>query len=144
MPTVPTQTKCQYLGCNNQRSPLNTYCMEHGGKTYNQSAKRKQSNAKYNTRLWAKLRISQLSKQPLCQACAVRGRVTQAEVVDHLWPWNQIGPQAFVVNRFQSLCHECHSVKTSLEQQGICRFYSNPPKDYRIQDWAAFNETDNR
>lgn len=137
MPTVPKQTKCQYLGCGNEQSPLNSYCLEHGGKTYNQSAKRKQSNSHYNTRLWSKLRIIQLSKQPLCQACISLGKVTQATVVDHLFPWNQIGSQAFVANIFQSLCPECHSVKTNLEQQGICRHYTQPPKDYRIQDWAA-------
>lgn len=109
--------------------------MEHGGKTYNQSAKRKQSNAKYNTPLWSKLRVIQLSKQPLCQACIGRGRVTQATVVDHLFPWNQIGEQAFVANVFQSLCPECHSVKTNLEQQGIFRHYQDQPQDYGLQDW---------
>lgn len=137
MPTVPRQTKCGYLGCTNERSPLNSYCMEHGGKTYNQSKKRKQSNAKYNTALWHKLRLIQLSKQPLCQACMVRGRVTQATVVDHLFPWNQLGEVAFVANVMQSLCPECHSVKTGLEQQGVFRHYTNPTKDYAIQDWQA-------
>lgn len=109
--------------------------MEHGGKTYNGSAKRKQSNAKYNTTLWQRLRVIQLSKQPLCQACIVRGRVTQATQVDHLFPWNQIGEEAFVANIFQSLCHECHSVKTNLEQQGIYRRFTNPPKDYQLGEW---------
>lgn len=111
--------------------------MEHGGKTYNRSAKRKEVNAQYNSALWQRLRVIQLSKQPLCQACIVRGKVTQATVVDHLFPWNQIGKEAFVANAFQSLCPECHSVKTGLEQQGIFRYYTDPPKDYGLQDWRS-------
>jgi len=109
--------------------------MDHGGKTYNQTSKRKQFNAKYNQAVWKKIRIAQLSRQPLCQACTVRGRVTQATVVDHVFPWNQIGEQAFVANIFQSLCPECHSVKTGLEQTGIFRHYKDPPTDYAIENW---------
>lgn len=136
MPTVPKQTKCAHLGCGNERSPLNTFCMDHGGKAnYNQTVKRKQSNAKYNTALWQRLRLIQLSKQPLCQACMGRGKVTQATVVDHVFPWGQIGVEAFVANLFQSLCPECHSVKTGLEQQGVFRHYTDPPKDYKGQDF---------
>lgn len=111
--------------------------MEHGGKTYNGSYKRKLTNAKYNTVLWRKLRVIQLSKQPLCQGCSVRGKVTQATVVDHVFPWNQIGDQAFVANLFQSLCPECHSVKTNLEQQGIFRHYNAKPIDYCLEDWQS-------
>jgi len=135
MPTVPSQSKCAHLGCGNERSPLNSFCMDHGGKTYNQTSKRKQFNAKYNQAVWKKIRIAQLSRQPLCQACTVRGRVTQATVVDHVFPWNQIGEQAFVANIFQSLCPECHSVKTGLEQTGIFRHYKDPPTDYAIENW---------
>lgn len=135
MPVVPKQTKCAYLGCGNERSPLNSYCMEHGGKTFNQSAKRKQTNAKYTTALWKRIRLIQLSRQPLCQSCLTKGRVCAANEVDHVFPWQQIGEHAFVANVFQSLCHECHSVKTSLEQQGVFRHYRDKPIDYGTQDY---------
>ena len=137
MPFVPKQTKCSYLGCGNEKSPINSFCMEHGGKTFNKSSKRKQSNAKYNTAVWQRIRVAQLSRQPLCQSCTNRGRVTQATVVDHIFPWQQIGDEAFVANTFQSLCPECHSVKTGLEQQGIFRHYTSPPKDYTINEWSS-------
>lgn len=138
MPTVPRQTKCAYLGCGNDRSPLNSYCMEHGGKGFNDSAKRKQSNAKYRTAYWSRTRLNQLSRQPLCQACAIEGRVSAATEVDHLFAWNQIGDQAFAVNVFQSLCKNCHTVKTGLEQKGVFRHYKgHTPTDYELGDWYA-------
>lgn len=136
MPTVPKQTKCAYLGCGNDRSPLNTYCMEHGGKGFNDSAKRKQSNARYKTPYWLRARATQLSRQPLCQSCASQGKVTAATEVDHLFAWNQIGEEAFAVNVLQSLCKNCHTVKTGLEQRGVFRHYKgDKPTDYELKDW---------
>lgn len=136
MPTVPRQTTCAYLGCGNERSPLNSYCMDHGGKGYNDSVKRKKSNAKYQTAYWKRARTTQLSRQPLCQACASTGRVSIATDVDHLFAWNQIGDEAFAVNILQSLCKNCHTVKTGLEQQGVFRHYrADKPVDYKLDDW---------
>jgi hypothetical protein len=42
-------------------------------------------------------------------------------------------------NVYQSLCHECHSHKTQLEQQGIYRHYDAPDafKDYSKLDWGS-------
>jgi 5-methylcytosine-specific restriction endonuclease McrA len=62
--------------------------------------------------------------------------VASAKHVDHLFPWSWIGEQAFYRNIFQSLCHECHSHKTSLEQDGIIMHYTNPPKEYKLNDYA--------
>ena len=136
MPTVPKQTKCAYLGCTNERSPLNTYCLEHGGKGYNDSIKRKQFNAKYQTVQWSRVRMRTLSSQPLCQACQCAGKVTAATEVDHLFAWQLIGDEAFFHNVFQSLCKNCHTVKGSLERKGIFRHYTQTPQDYTITDYA--------
>lgn len=57
------------------------------------------------------------------------GIVRAASVVDHVWPWRAIGPHAFRANRMQSLCPECHSVKTALEQRGVCR-------EFGVRDWS--------
>jgi 5-methylcytosine-specific restriction endonuclease McrA len=48
------------------------------------------------------------------------GIVRAANVVDHVFPWRSIGAHAFRANRWQSLCAECHSVKTASEQRGQC------------------------
>jgi len=137
MPTVPKQTKCAYLGCTNERSLLNTYCSLHGGKGYNDTFKRKQFNAKYQTAQWARTRMRTLSLNPLCKSCQLAGKVTAATEVDHLFPWQQIGEDAFYSNVFQSLCKNCHTVKGSLERKGIFRHYTNhEAQDYTIEDYA--------
>ena len=147
MPTVPKQTTCAYLGCGNERSHLNTYCMEHGGKGYNDTFKRKQSNAMYQTAQWARTRARQLSTQPLCQACAGINRVTAATEVDHLFAWQLFGIESFYFNVFQSLCKNCHTNKGALERKGIFRHYTMPsPTDYTQDDYkrVAYSHAENQ
>jgi len=119
MPTAPYNTKCQQLGCKNPRSKLNSHCTDHGGKEYVS----RETNSVYSTPAWKSIRQTQLSKQPLCQACLIDGRVEQAEHVDHVFPWTQIGKHSFMRNIFQSLCHSCHSIKTNKEKKGVFEYY---------------------
>ena len=143
MPTIPKLTKCLTLGCREERSKFNAYCMGHGGrdtfdhKRWNSSEKRRLSNDRYQTTQWRKLRQIQLSKHPLCAACLSEGKIAQAIHIDHLFPWSQVGDDAFYINIFQSLCHSCHSIKTSLEQRDIYRHYGIPTKDYRMSDYSS-------
>lgn len=136
MPTVPRQNKCAHLGCSKERSALNTYCIDHGGKDCTDTPERKKANAMYQTARWSRLRIRQLSKSPLCQSCASRGKVTPATDIDHLFAWQDIGADAFYRNIFQSLCRNCHTVKGGLERKGIYRHYINQEAhDYDITDY---------
>lgn len=147
MPTLPVYTKCSMLGCNNPKSKRNSFCMDHGGRDtfnsqkYNQTERYKQGSAKYNTKAWETLRQVQLSNHPLCAGCLASDVITSAEHIDHVFPWQQIGEQAFYINLFQSLCPSCHSSKTSLERKGIYRRYGKPSKDYSLQDYnKVFND----
>ena len=148
MPSIPSYNKCSELGCNNPRSRLNTYCMDHGGKTTINNQQTKLKAKEYNSSQWKRLRQRQLSTQPLCQSCKTQGRICLASDVDHVFPWNHIGPQAFMHNVYQSLCRECHSHKTHLEQQGVYRHYDRPDAftDYSKADWQTMGEkiTENR
>ena len=135
MPSIPTYTKCASLGCKNTKSKLNSYCMEHGGKEWIDTKERKEFNSIYQTQFWKQKRNSQLSSQPLCQSCLKVGRVTQANHVDHVFAWKALGRDAFYNNLFQSLCPECHSHKTALEQQGIYRCYIADTKDYALHEY---------
>jgi len=95
-----------------------------------------ENNAYYQTPTWKTMRTMQLGKQPLCQACLCKGIVNTASHIDHLFAWSQLGSHAFYNNILQSLCPECHSSKTALEQQGIYRHYtSDGIKDYAIHDY---------
>jgi 5-methylcytosine-specific restriction protein A len=96
MPSVPKQTKCKELGCNNPHSKRNGYCLQHGGKDkvdyqFNTTKDRKDFNAMYNTRQWQTLRQTQLSKHPICCGCKSEGIITPATVVDHIFPWRHYG-----------------------------------------------------
>ena len=141
MPSIPTYTKCSMLGCKNERSKTNTMCLEHGGrdvfdyKRYNQSERRKAGLDLYQSKQWRQLRQIELSKNPLCAACLAGGIVRQAQHLDHVFPWMQVGGNAFYVNLFQCLCQSCHSEKTQLEQMGICRHYGKPNRDYKGSDY---------
>lgn len=141
MPTIPSNTKCSMLGCNNHKSKCNSLCIEHGGKDvykYKSSKDRQEKNNLYSTSQWQGLRQIQLSKHPLCAGCLSQGIVTAAIHIDHVFPWTHIGKQAFYYNVFQSLCHSCHSSKTSLEAKGIFRYYGQPNKDLTINDYASY------
>jgi len=119
MPTAPFNQKCSHLGCKNPRSKLNSYCIDHGGKEYI-----KEIDTLYQTPLWRAIRTTQISKQPLCQACLIDGKVEPAKHIDHVFPWKAYGEQAFSQNIFQSLCHAHHSHKTALERQGKYEHYT--------------------
>lgn len=137
MPSIPTYTKCQYLGCKQTRSRYNTYCLEHGGRdTLFNTQRRKDANAMYNTAAWRIMRTGQLSIQPLCQACLINGKVAEANHVDHVFRWQDIGRGAFYNNILQSLCLEHHSHKTALENRGIYEHYcKDGVKQYQKADY---------
>lgn len=139
MPSVPTQQTCQELGCTNTRSKYSIYCVKHGGKDVNTQApteERRAFNSAYQSKFWRVLRVTQLSRQPLCQCCLTKGIVTQAEHVDHVFPWARIGHTAFKRNIFQSLCQSCHSVKTYLESKGqVMHYHDGIAHQFAIGDY---------
>ena len=141
MPTVPRQTTCTDLGCQNPKSLLNLKCLEHGGRdkpratTKPITTERAEFNAMYTTRQWLVQRQIQLSQYPLCAGCNAEGVVTPANVVDHIFPWSAIDRTAFFINYFQSLCPTHHAYKTQLEQKGVYRRYGPPVKDYEHTDY---------
>ena len=141
MPTVPKQSKCQMLGCQNIRARYGGYCLEHGGvnafpsRRYNITSGRKEAMAMYKTKHWESMRKAQLSAHPLCAGCLSGGRIAQANQVDHVFPWQQIGDHAFFRNIFQSLCTECHSSKTGMEKHGVFRKYGTPNVEYKVEDY---------
>jgi len=157
MPSVPIYTKCAQLGCKEVREGKGSFCLLHRGKPKEISQNRYEAMKEYQSPFWKTKEISQnryeamkeyqspfwkitkriqLSRSPLCGSCLIRGVVTQATVVDHLFPWTKIGKEAFKRNIWQSLCPECHSHKTALEQRDIVEHYDKELKVYRVADYA--------
>lgn len=138
MPYLPSSNKCSQLGCKEQRSKMNSYCVQHGGKEWIKS----ETASAYQTPAWRSIRQRQLSIQPLCQACLIDGRVELGNHVDHVFPWKQIGGKAFLHNVFQTLCGAHHSHKTGQEQQGKYEHYtSNGLKVYTEHDYNTVIRT---
>jgi 5-methylcytosine-specific restriction endonuclease McrA len=78
-------------------------------------------HAWYKLTRWTDKRARQLAAFPLCKHCQERGRVTAANVADHVEP-HDYNPHKFWYGELQSLCDSCHSQwKQSLEALG----YSN-------------------
>lgn len=135
MPTQP-RPQCSVYRCKQPTRPGSSMCIDHAPPPRVNHAKR-ETDREYKTAVWQTIRAGQLSKQPLCQSCALSGRVVGAVHVDHVISWKSIGPHAFVANRFQSLCAPCHSVKTGLENRGVFRHYTDRgPVDYSPGDWG--------
>lgn len=74
----------------------------------------------YMSKAWAQARIQCLGKQPLCVRCFCYKRITTATVADHITPWKG-DITLFYEGALQSLCHACHSWKTTQESKG--RYY---------------------
>lgn len=69
------------------------------------------SSRGYDT-TWQRLRLAVLADEPLCRRCRAEGRVTGAEVVDHITPIVDGGDRLDRAN-LQPLCVPCHAIKTA-------------------------------
>lgn len=71
----------------------------------------------YKTARWQRLRVGQLTAEPLCRRCIAQGMVEPATVCDHVEPHK--GDEAkFWSGPFQSLCASCHnSAKQKAERR---------------------------
>ena len=140
MPTIP-RPQCSVMQCKRPTMPGSGFCVDHAPPVYISKAKRT-TDREYKTRQWLVMRAGQLSKQPLCQCCLISGRIVSAQHVDHVIPWQSVGPHAFAYNKLQSLCGPCHSVKTGLEQRGVFRHYqSGGVVDYAPGQHALMMQT---
>ena len=133
MPSIPS-SQCDEFQCKAPSVKGSRYCMAHTPSKA-PTVERQAFNAQYKKAAWQSIRTRQLSSEPLCAACKVEGRITAASHVDHVFPWAAIGPHAFTRNLWQSLCPECHGIKSGLEKRGIFRHYTATPRDYTAQDY---------
>lgn len=120
MPTAPLNSKCRELGCQNPKTSRSTFCSKHGGGV---TEKGKENSKLYGQVYWKRQREAQLSKEPLCGACLLDGKVVQAEHIDHVFPHRQ-NHERFRRNLFQSLCQYHHIMKTQFEKGGVYLYYS--------------------
>lgn len=74
------------------------------------------------TTTWSRLSRQWRKLHPLCVYCERMGKITPAEVVDHIEPLKGDMTRLLDATNLQSLCKTCHdSVKQSEEKQGYLR-----------------------
>lgn len=75
----------------------------------------------YRTALWLRTREAQLAAFPLCSDHKARGYVVVATEVDHITPIAAGGHRTDPAN-LNSLCHDCHTLKTNAEMGKAVRY----------------------
>jgi 5-methylcytosine-specific restriction enzyme A len=72
----------------------------------------------YNKRQWRRQSLAQKRKQPLCEMCLAQGKITPAEISDHVVP-HRGDINLFLLGRLMSLCRHHHeSTKKEIEHKG--------------------------
>ena len=72
----------------------------------------------YDRRRWRdRARPWQLSREPLCRACSLEGKITAAVEVDHIVAISA-GGDLYHPSNLQSLCRRHHSQKTAYDKTG--------------------------
>jgi 5-methylcytosine-specific restriction protein A len=112
---MPYQSKkpCSYPGFPELVKKDSTYCERHKRQHLKQDIIRRGIPAfsGYNY-MWHKLKKLYLKKKPLCAQCLAEGRVTPAEVVDHIVPHRGDYSLFWDQNNWQGLCTYHHSRKS--------------------------------
>jgi 5-methylcytosine-specific restriction protein A len=95
------------------------------------------------TSAWTKARLTFLSRHPLCAHHFARGEIVQAAVVDHKVPHrmgqarlsgdkSEIDKASRIfwdTENWQSLCKQCHDIKTAKEDGGFGRLAKSGDAD---------------
>jgi len=86
------------------------YCVEH-----RPAAAQKETHPFYLSVQWRRFRDWYLGKHPLCEQCEREGRLTPAQMVDHVIEIKDGGALTDESNAM-SLCWKCHALKTADER----------------------------
>lgn len=107
---------CNMPACNALISMERTYCKEHGTKqtVYSKYNRDKESAKFYNSTSWRKKRKEIMQNyNGLCQICAGKDIVREANVVDHIKELKEYPDLALDNDNLVPLCHTCHNAKDS-------------------------------
>lgn len=112
---------CRYPACGAVVTDATGYCDVHRSKVRREAdARRNREVRSLYTYRWAQVAKAFLVKHPLCECeeCKTQGRVTAAEVVDHIKPHR--GDRELFWNRanWQAMSKRCHDRKTAKEDGG--------------------------
>jgi 5-methylcytosine-specific restriction protein A len=69
----------------------------------------------YDSRAWRRRAALQYRLEPTCRHCRAKGIVSPAEIADHVIAHNG-DLKLFYEGELQSLCKQCHGIKTAREK----------------------------
>lgn len=120
MPRKPLRP-CNYPGCPNLSE--NCYCEKHRKIIQSEANKRYDENKRdsglrkfYASAEWKKLRQLKLQQSPMCEICYSQGKISKANIVDHVRPIKEYPDGKLDISNLQSVCMSCHSRKTRNEE----------------------------
>jgi len=117
MPQKPMRP-CRFPGCPHLTDDKSGYCPEHLKQTRRRQDKERGTSTQrgYNYR-WQRYRRAYLAAHPLCVLCLKKKPevVREATVVDHIIPHRGDHRLFWDPANHQSLCKECHDIKTAKE-----------------------------
>ena len=70
----------------------------------------------YQSNRWKRKSYGYRRRHPFCAWCLRDGYLVKADVVDHVVPLAAGGAPMDDAN-LQSLCHQCHAIKTAMDKQ---------------------------
>ena len=108
---------CKAPMCN-QYASKRGYCNSHQP----QRSFRLDWSDNYNKAAWIKMRRWALNRNPLCMRCSYYNITREAIDVDHIVPHKGDSKLFNDYDNIQTLCHSCHSWKTSQEKK--LQYYS--------------------
>lgn len=109
-----------------------------GGRRHQRSDEATEYRKLYKLAAWRRLRIVQLTSQPLCDRCERQGKTVAATVVNHVQPHKGDKARFFDPANLQSLCAPCHDGAVQSEER---RGYSTEtgPDGYPADPRHPFN-----
>ena len=112
---------CSHPGCNALVNRADRYCTEHQRQSWRERTAARRADATeaplqalYSSTRWRAFRRVFLAEHPLCVECRAAGRITAANVVDHITPVREGGAVWDVAN-LQPLCAPHHDAKSGRE-----------------------------
>lgn len=78
-------------------------------RTYDRHARDREASRFYRSRAWLAARELKLRRDPLCEQCRRRQRLTPATVVHHVVERRERPDLALDLANLESLCASCHS-----------------------------------
>ena len=110
MPSI-TRKICSKHGVYTTRSC--ELCKAENTKTYDKTARNKESANIYHSTRWRKIRIQILKRDGgICQHC---GKAEKSMIVDHIQEIKD-GGDAYSYSNLETLCKSCHNTKTAQEK----------------------------